>query len=268
MRHNFMMKKLLLIASILICISSETFCQSEQLVINLTKTSIPGQLTFENPKGSIKVTGYDGEVILVTGALRFRDTAKIVNEGMKRIVQNAIDISAEVNGNNVTLLCRTTGKTVDFDIKVPKNFSLKLKSLDNGTVEIVNINGEIEVENTSGDISLENISGSAVLSSVYGKISAVFREVKPNAPMMFTSFEGDITITFPSTINATLKMKSEGGEILSDFDIKPVKRRSVVARDENTRFYSLEDWVIGSINTEGPEYIIKSYNGDIFLRKK
>ena len=263
-----MIKKLLIIFSILVCISSKTFCQSEQLVINFSKTSTPGQLTFENPKGSIKVTGYDGDVILVTGTQRFRDMEKIVNDGMRRIVQNALDISAEVNGNSVTLLCRTTGKTVDFDIKVPGNFSLKLKSLDNGTVEIVNINGEIEVENTSGDISLENISGSAVLSSVYGKISAVFSEVNPNSPMMFTSFEGDIAITFPETINARLKMKSERGEILSDFDIKPVKRQSVVTKVENTRIYSLEDWVVGSINAEGPEYIIKSYNGNIILRKK
>ncbi len=263
-----MIRKLLIIASILVFIPSETFSQSEQLVINITQTSLPGQLTFENPKGSIRVTGYDGEVILVTSTLRFREAEKIVNNGMKRIDQNALDMSAEVNGNNVSLLCRTIGKTVDFDIKVPRNFSLKLKSLDNGIVEIVNINGEIEVENTNGDISLENISGSAVLSSVYGKISAVFREVNPNSPMMFTSFEGDITITFPETINARLKMKSEKGEILSDFDIKPVKRQSVVTRVENTRIYSLEDWVVGSINTEGPEYIIRNYNGDIYLRKK
>jgi hypothetical protein len=263
-----MIKKFLVIASILACISMETFCQSEQLVINLTRASLPGQLTFENPKGSIKVTGYDGEVILVTGTLRFRDAEKPVNNGMRRIDQNALDISAEVNGNNITLQCGTIGKTVDFDIKVPRNFSLKLKSLDNGSVAIVNINGEIEVENTNGDISLENISGSAVLSSVYGKISAVFREVNPNSPMMFTSFEGDITITFPETVNARLKMKSEKGEILSEFDIKPVKRQSVVTSIENTRIYSLEDWAFGSINTGGPEYIIKNYNGDIYLRKK
>ena len=263
-----MIKKLLIVALILAGISSKTFCQSEQLVINFTQTSLPGQLTFENPKGSIKVTGYDGEVILVTGTLRFRDAEKVVSDGMRRIVQNALDISAEVNGNNVTLQCRTIGKTVDFDIKVPRNFSLKLKSLDNGTVEIVNINGEIEIENTNGDILLENISGSAVLSSVYGKISAVFREVNPNSPMMFTSFEGDITITFPETINARLKMKSERGEILSDFDIKPVKRQPVVTKVENTRIYSLEDWIVGLINAGGPEYIIKSYNGDVYLRKK
>lgn len=263
-----MIKQLLIIVLILTGISSKIFCQSEQLIINVTQALLPGQMIFENPKGSIKVTGYDGEVILVTGTLRFKDVEKTIDNGMRRIVQNPLDISAEVNGNNVILQCKTTGKTVDFDIKMPRNFSLKLKSLDNGIVEIVNINGEIEVENNDGDILLENISGSAVLNSVYGKISAVFREVDPDTPMMFTTFEGDITITFPETINANLKMKSERGEILSDFDIKPVKKQPVVKKVENTRIYSLEDWAVGSINAGGPEYIIKNYNGDIYLRKK
>jgi len=263
-----MLYRNLLAASILFFISSAVYCQSQQLVINLSPSSLPGVLTFENPKGSIKVTGYEGYVLLATGTLRFSDTEKPVVDGMRRIEQRVPDISAEVKGNSITLLSRTTDKTVDFDIKVPRNFSLKLKSLDNGNVEIVNINGEIEVGNNNGDISLGNIAGSAVLSSIYGKISAVFREVKPDSPMMFTSFEGDITVTLPESVNARLKLKSENGEILSDFDIKPLNRKSIVNKVENTMVYSLEDWIIGSINAGGPEYIIKSYNGNIILRKK
>jgi hypothetical protein len=263
-----MLKRINLAASILFIISSAVHCQSEQLVINLSPSSLPGVLIFENPKGSIRVTGYEGDVLLATGTLRFGDTEKPAANGMRRIEQKVPDISAEVNGNNITLLSRTTGKTVDFDIKVPRNFSLKLKSMDNGNVEIININGEIEVENDNGDISLENIVGSAVLSSVYGKISAVFRKVNPDSPMMFTSFEGDITVTLPESVNARLKLKSENGEILSDFDIKPVNRQSVVKKVDNTLVYSLEDWIIGTINAGGPEYIIKSYNGNVVLRKK
>jgi hypothetical protein len=265
---NVMIRKLLIATTIFTVISLTVCGQSEQLVINLTQSSLPAMLTFENPKGSIKVTGFDGEVMLVTGALRFRDTEKVAGNGMRKIDQNALDISAEVNGNNVLLQCRTTGKTIDFDIKVPRNTSLKLKSLDNGNVDIVNINGEIEIENANGDITLENIAGSAVLSSVYGKISASFKAVNPKSPMMFTSFEGDISVTFPGTINARLKMKSEKGQILSDFDIIPSKRQPVVTNVENTRIYSLEDWVTGSINSGGPEYVIKSYKGDIVLKKR
>jgi DUF4097 and DUF4098 domain-containing protein YvlB len=168
----------------------------------------------------------------------------------------------------VILFSRATGKTVDFDIKVPRNTSLKLKSLDNGDIEVVNINGEIEIENANGNINITNIAGSAVLSSVYGKISAWFRDVNPASPMMFTSLEGNITIVFPSAVNARLKMKSEKGEILSDFDIKPVNRQPVVKNVESKHIYSLEDWIVCTINAGGPEYIIKSYNGDIILKKR
>jgi hypothetical protein len=267
--RNFTMIRTLLVATFILAVAiSAAYCQSEQLVINLSPASLPGSLTFENPKGSIKVTGYDGDVILVTDTLRFREKEKILNNGMREIRQNALDISAEVNGNNIVLHTGTSGKTVDFDIKVPRNFSLKLKSLDNGNVQIVNINGEIEVVNSNGDISLENIAGSAVLSSVYGKITAGFREVTPNSPMMFTSFEGDVTITLPESVNARLKMKSEKGEILSDFDINYDKRKAVVRKTENTRIYSLEDWVAGTINLGGPEYVIRSYNGNVSIRKK
>jgi hypothetical protein len=263
-----MIKKIFPAVLILAALSSAAYCQSEQLVINLSPSSIPGLLIFENPKGSIKVTGYEGNVLFATGTLRFSDTEKPADNTMRRIDQKTVDISAEANGNEITLFCKTTGKTVDFDIKVPRNFSLKLKSLDNGTVEILNINGEIEVENASGDISLGNISGSAVLSSVYGKISASFRAVNPGSPMMFTSFEGDITVTLPESVNAGVKLRSENGEIMSDFDIKPVNRQSVVKKVDNTLVYSLEDWITGTINKGGPEYIIKSYNGNIILKKK
>lgn len=262
-----MLRKCFTLAILYAVISLTALCQSEQLTINLSPSSLQGVLTFENPKGSIKVTGYDGDVILVTGTLRYKDPQKD-NNGMHRIVQNDINLFAEANGNNVTLQCTTTGKTVDFDIKAPANISLKLKSLDNGNIDIININGEIEIENANGDISLENISGSAVLSSVYGKISAVFRKVNPNSPMMFTSLEGDVSITFPESVNAILKIQNEKGEILSDFDIKPVKRQPVIKTVENTKIYSLEDWVVGSINKGGPEYIFKSYNGNIVIRKK
>jgi len=263
-----MMKKYFPAALILVAISLAANCQSEQLVINLSPYSVPGLLVFENPKGSIKVTGYEGNVLLATGTLRFSDTEKPAGSNMRRIEQKTVDITAEVNGNKITLFCKSTGKTVDFDIKVPRNFSLKLKSLDNGTVEIFNINGEIEVENTNGDISLGNISGSAVLNSVYGKISAAFRNVNPDSPMMFTSFEGDIEVALPGSVNAGLRLRSENGEILSDFDIKPVNRQSVVTKVDNTLVYSLEDWVTGTINKGGPEYIFKSYNGNIILKKK
>jgi hypothetical protein len=262
------MLKIVIVAILLSGIVIQGNCQSEQLIINLSDQTDHRLFTFENPKGSIRVTGYDGSVVVVNASLRFPEAEKIAGNGMRKIGQNRLEIEAEANGSNVILTCRTTGKTVDFDIKIPENFSLKLKSLDNGNVDVIHINGEIEIENGNGNISLDNVSGSAIISSIYGNINAVFREVKPDSPMIFTSFEGDIEITLPEKINARLKIKSEKGEILTDFDIKPVKRQPVVTNVEKGKVYSLEDWVVGSINEGGPEYVIKSYNGDVILKKK
>lgn len=263
-----MIKKLIISKFLLLMIAIPVLCQGEQLIINLSPSLKNRIFIFENQKGSIRVIGYDGEDIVVNATPRFRETEKSGSDGMRRIEQNPFNIYAETDGSTIGLYSRAIGKTLDFDIKIPRNFSLKLKSLDNGNIQITNINGEIEVENANGDISLENISGSSVLSTVYGKISAVFREVKPDSPMMFTSFEGNITLEFPPAINAILKMKSGTGEIHTDFDLVPVMRQPVVKNVENTKIYSLEDWVAGKINAGGPEIIIKSYNGNITIRKK
>ncbi len=262
-----MLKKLLSSLFILFLPFSSIYSQSEQLTIRIPSSALPGMLSFENPKGSIRVTGYDGTVMVVTGIPRFTGTASQSGE-MHRIGKSDFNISAEADGKNITLMCTASGKTVDFDIKLPANFSMKLKSLDNGDINIVNVRGEVDAENANGDITLENISGSAVLSSVYGKIKAIFTEVSEGEPMMFTSLEGDIMIALPESTNARLKMKSEKGDIFSDFDIKPGRRQPIVKNVENSTIYSLEDWVVGTLNRGGAEYILKSYNGNITIRKR
>jgi hypothetical protein len=263
-----MIRKLIIAKFMFLMFAFPGICQGEQLVINLSPSLKNRVFIFENPKGSIKIIGYDGDDIVVNATLRFPEAEKSGGNEMRRIEQNPLDIYAETDGNTVALYSRTIGRTVDFDIKIPRNFSLKLKSLDNGNIQVISINGEIEVENANGDISLENIAGSSVLSTVYGKINAIFREVRSDSPMMFTSFEGNISLEFPATINAVLKMKSGTGEIHTDFDLVPIKRQPVVKNVDNTRIYTLEDWVAGRVNAGGPEFIIRSYNGDITIRKK
>jgi hypothetical protein len=262
-----MTRKLIIAQILFLLLASTGFGQEEQLVINLPALADKRIFIFENPKGSIKVTGYDGNDIVVNSSLRFREAEKSDRTAMRRIEQNPLDISAETDGSTVTLYSKTAGKTVDFDIKIPVNFSLRLKSADNGNIQVININGEIEAENSNGDIILENITGSSVLNTVYGKISASFREVKKDSPMMFTSFEGDISLILPATANALLKMKTGTGEIQTDFDLTPVRRKPVVKNVDNTRIYSLEDWIVNRLNAGGPEYIIRSYNGSITIKK-
>lgn len=221
----------------------------EKIMIPLNDDQADKVFAFENPKGSVKIIGYEGNVILVTAIARYPDDE----------INAAVDVrlNHETRGKMTTLYSDQGAKTIDFDIKVPRQTSLQIRSRDNGIVEIYRIDGEVEVDNTNGHIHLENIRGSAVLNSVYGNITARFKEVTPGAPMMLTSLEGDIELVLPDQTNATLKMKSVYGKIETELSYT----------ETNSDSNDLLDWTIARLNKGGAEYFIRTYQGQITLKK-
>jgi len=70
----------------------------------------------------------------------------------------------------------------------------------------------------------------------------------------------------------TVKMKSDNGDIYSDFDVKlsapgvPVVEEG---RGRGSKYrVRVDKTTTGSINGGGPEMTFKTFNGNIFLRKK
>jgi hypothetical protein len=247
-------------------ISPGILSQTEQLVVNLTHPGNQGYLSFVNPKGSVKITGYNGEVILVNARMRITGNPQ-GKTGIQRIEQKTFEISAEEKNNSIVLFCNSNNKTIDFDIKIPRKFSIKISSKDNGRIEIVNIEGDIEADNPGGDIILNNVSGSAVLNAINGKIVADFTWVKPGSPLMLTTLEGNIELYLPENTNANIKIRSQNGELFSEFSLKPLPRKTQVKKNEGGNVFSLEDWTMGTINNGGPEYVISTFNGNVYLKK-
>jgi hypothetical protein len=189
---------------------------------------------------------------------------------LKHISSNSIQLSATEKNNEITVESNSMVKTIDLDITVPKNFSLRVRNQDNGDITVENLSGAMDISNINGAITLNNVSGSALLNTVDGNIFVSFRDVTPNVPMTFSTIEGNIDITFPKDINTSLKMKSDNGEIFSDFDVDIKKREQKTEKSSKTgsvKIY-LEEWIYGNINNGGPEILVKSFNGNIFIRKK
>jgi DUF4097 and DUF4098 domain-containing protein YvlB len=115
------------------------------------------------------------------------------------------------------------------------------------------------------------VSGSAVANTVNGDIKATFNRISSNKPMAFSNLNGDIDITLPANAKVSTKMKSEWGEIFTDFDMNINSKRgndSGVNVDSGTYKVSVNNWIYGDINGGGPEYLFKSMRGDIYIRKK
>ena len=238
----------------------------EQISIPLSNPDKPGLVSVNHYKGSIIVKGYRGRSVVISAGYR-----NINNKNsMKLITGPAIKLSAMEKDNVVIVTTNSYRRTIDLNIMVPHNFSLKLSTDNNGEILVSDVNGVLELNNNNGNVKLMNVSGSAIISTIDGNIYADYISVTPDMPMAFSTIEGRIDLYFPVNADISLKMKTEYGKIFSDFSIDLVKRKMKIQKNNNTGStkISLDDWTYGKINSGGPEYLIKTLNGDIYIKKK
>ncbi|MGB6867250.1 MAG: hypothetical protein WBE11_16325, partial [Candidatus Aminicenantaceae bacterium] len=104
-----------------------------------------------------------------------------------------------------------------------------------------------------------------------GEVTVSFKQITPDKPMSFSTWNGDVDVTFPAMVKADVRMKSEMGDVYSDFDIQLKQAPQKAVEDERKEGggykISFEKAVYGSINGGGPEFQFKTYHGDIFIRK-
>jgi len=244
----------------------------DQVIVPLTNPDKPGMLIINHDKGAVRINGYDGKAVIVQASMRYADDAENSidkSSGMKRISRPALKLSAEEKNNTVRIRSNSHSKTVDLDIHLPYNFSLKISNNDNGEIKVNNINGEFEITNLNNAIIMTDVSGPAVLNTVDGDITVIFKEVPANKPMAITSIDGKIDVSFPDGVNVLFKMKSENGEVFTDFNMELENCRTKIEKKRSSGTYkvSLEEWSYGKVNGGGPEILLKSLEGNIYIRK-
>lgn len=248
----------------------------ETVKVPLTTPGKPGTLKMDITFGSITVKGTSGKEVIVKGIKKegniddeYRSTRKKSKKGLKRISNTSLEFSAE-EFDNVVRIHSVPSVTTDFEIQVPKNFSLKISTFNKGFILVENVNGTMDISSVNGKITLKDISGSVSADALNKDIVVNFLKVTPNTAMAFSSLNGDIDVTFPKTIKANIKVKSDRGEIYTDFDLKPKSSKAKVTKGNfkrgNAYRVKVEKWIKGSINGGGPEFLFKNFNGDVIIR--
>jgi Putative adhesin len=199
-----------------------------------------------------------------------RDKEKSSKDGLRRIGGGALDIEASEYQNTVTITSNNWTEGLELIIEVPSTISITAKAYNDGDLEVSNITGDLELTNYNGGISALAISGSVIAQTYNGDIKIVYEKLKPDTPLSYANYNGDIDITFPASLKATLKLKTKQGEIYTGFDGTVVKSNPVQKSDSKSGVYKvvIDDWIKSDIGGGGPEVTMKSYNGDIYVRKK
>jgi len=100
-------------------------------------------------------------------------------------------------------------------------------------------------------------------------VTATLSRVMADKAMAFTSMNGKVDVTLPSNLKATLKMRSDNGDVFTDFDVQLQQTppaRGTTRQGGRTRI-EVNRALYGTVNGGGPEIELRSFNGTIYLRK-
>jgi len=246
--------------------------------VPLGDPSRPAHVRAHLLSGSITVKGADIKEVIVEGHARTHQEEGEDEEKpeghLRRIPMTATGLSVEADSenNDVRISTDSMRRPVDLTITVPVHTSLSLNTVNNGNIVVNGVEGELDVNDVNGSVTLTNISGSAVAHALNGKLLVTFNRVDPRKAMAFSSLNGEIDVTFPPDIKANLSMRTENGEVYSDFDIQLQATQPQPTVEDNRGkggkyVVRVDKTVRGTINGGGQEIQFKNFNGNIYIRK-
>ena len=247
---------------------------AEQVTVPLSDPARPGLIDVSLVHGSITVRGTNRKDVLVT-ARPETDTDRRSRRsdpdatGLRRIPQSAgFRITEE--SNRVKVSADSPNRQITFEIEAPMRTNLKLSTVNGGEILVENVDGELTVSNTNGGITLNSVAGSVVAGTTNGNVRATLTRVTAQKEMAFTSMNGTVDVTLPAATKANLRMRSNNGDIYSDFDVQLAASAPVVqeSRGSNGRYrISRNQSIVGAINGGGPEFELRTFNSNVYVRK-
>jgi len=253
---------------------AEAAVAGDRVAYTLSDPSRPANVKAHLLNGSITVKGYDGKEVIVEARIRGSERPeRSENEGgLRRIPQTATGLSVDADNNDVNVRVDALQRTIDLTITVPRRTSLSLHTVNDGNILVSDVDGEMDVNDINGHVTMNHVGGSAVVHALNGRVLVTFNRVDPQKSMAFSSMNGDIDVTFPPDLKANLSMRTDNGEIYSDFDIQmQAAAPQQTVEDERGKGghyrVRIDKTVHAVLNGGGPEIQFKDFNGNIYIRK-
>ena len=244
----------------------------DRVTVPLSDPSRPGLIEISLVRGSITVRGSNRKDVLVIAhpgtdwPRRNDDTGA---GGLRRIPQRAgFRISEE--SNRVRVSSDSPNRAITCEIEAPSRTNLKLTTVNGGEILVEAIDGDLDVGNTNGGITLDRVAGSVTAGTTNGNVRATMTRVTADREMAFTSLNGTVDVTLPPTTKANLRLRSDRGDVYSDFDVQvsPSAPPLQESRSGNGRYrLSRNRSIVGAINGGGPAFELRTFNSNVYVRK-
>lgn len=241
----------------------------------------------ENIFGDVKVVGYDGDKILVTGEITLEARTK------EKLEMGKEEFSIDAAKRNDSLLIfnkapfitnrfsevrerwwGNNGQEPDYrflvhlEVKVPKNTNLWVSTVNDGKVKVVEVSGAIQASNVNGPVALENVEKVVKAKAVNGNIDITYNNL-PGSDSDFKTVNGDITINVGSALNTTVEFESMNGDLYTDFDYSGMgpEIKKVEDRRGGKTKYKIEATTKIKIGAGDQAISFNTINGNMYIKK-
>jgi DUF4097 and DUF4098 domain-containing protein YvlB len=242
----------------------------ERVTVPLSDPTKPGTVRVEVMQGSVSIRGTTAKEIIVEarGGAGRRKPRGDDPPGMRRIEVRGSGLNIEEHSNVVRIETSPMYHGAEIDIQVPARTSVKVETVS-GAIKVENVEGEMDVNTTNGSITMTNVSGAVLAHCLNGPLKVVFDRITPNKPMSFSTLNGPIDVTFPADLKANLKLKTENGDVFTDFEMAVKPQPAPTGERAGGRYRVRFDRAFyGMVGGGGPEIQFTTLNGRIFIRKK
>ena len=245
---------------------------ADQVTVPLSDPSRPGLIDVSLVQGSITVRGANRKDVLVIARGETDRPSRRSDPdatGMRRIPQTA-GFRITEDANRLKVASDSPNRSITFEIEAPLRTNLKLHTVNGGEILVENIEGDLEISNVNGGITLNGVSGTVNAGTTNGGVRASLTRVNADQAMAFTSLNGAVDVTLPSTTKANLRLRSDNGDVYSDFDLQLAPSAPVVqeTRGANGRYrINRNRSIVGAINGGGPEFELRTFNSNVYVRR-
>lgn len=179
----------------------------------------PGTLKLTIPWAEARITGIDGDEIIVVSSLDQKGRAEVDDEGFRRLdEETTFELVEKDNVAVVSIAGENTWAShgAEFEIQVPRNTNLVVRNSMGGDIEVDGVEGDLDINSMNGEVTLRDIASSAVVNTMNGEISASFKSA-PVKPVSFSTMNGEIDVRLPADTKANLRMLTHNGSIRTNF---------------------------------------------------
>lgn len=276
-------------------VNAQTFTEKITKEFTFEKKSPDNAIMVANINGSIKVTGYAGDKIIVEVTKTINGkTEERLAKGKAQVQLGVIDradtlifyVENECNtfgrnkntnwgrrsewgydwndGNN----CRTSyDYSMDFVIKVPQATHVKVSTINDGNIAIEGVSGAVTADNINGSIRLSNLKRETHASTINGNVDIEYDQ-NPAKECRYYSLNGDINALFLKGLAANLSFESFNGEFYTNIDqieqlpaaVESSKKGDGIKYKVNGNRYK--------VGKGGALLDFETFNGNVYLKEK